>query len=78
MALMGHSTGKSVHATYTHIELPVKREAIAKLEAWVNQQRTEPKEQKEKHDASPEGTGAEGGVGQAGGRTQTVEEEVAH
>ena len=78
MALMGHSTGKSVHATYTHIELPVKREAIAKLEVWVNQQRTEPKEQKEKHDASPEGTGAEGGVGQAGGRTQTVEEEVAH
>ncbi len=39
MALMGHSTGSSVHATYTHIELPVKREAIRKLEAWkINQQ----------------------------------------
>jgi integrase len=37
MALMGHSSGFKVHATYTHIELPVKREAIRKLEAWVNQ-----------------------------------------
>jgi hypothetical protein len=34
MALMGHSTGSRVHATYTHIELPVKREAIRKLEEW--------------------------------------------
>ncbi len=41
MALMGHSSGSRVHATYTHIELPVKREAIGKLEAWVNQQRKE-------------------------------------
>lgn len=39
MALMGHSSGKSVHATYTHVELPVKRDAIAKLERWVQQQR---------------------------------------
>jgi integrase len=38
MALMGHSSGQSVHAIYTHIELPVKRQAIAKLEAWVKQQ----------------------------------------
>jgi integrase len=38
MALMGHSAGSRVHATYTHIELPAKREAIRKLEAWVNQQ----------------------------------------
>ncbi len=38
MALMGHSSGSKVHATYTHIELPAKREAIRKLEAWVNQQ----------------------------------------
>jgi integrase len=34
MALMGHSAGSRVHATYTHIELPVKREAIRKLEQW--------------------------------------------
>jgi hypothetical protein len=39
MALMGHSTGGKVHATYTHVELPIKREAIAKLEQWVNLQR---------------------------------------
>lgn len=38
MALMGHSTGGKVHSTYTHVELPIKRDAIAKLEAWVIQQ----------------------------------------
>ena len=37
MALMGHSAGSKVHATYTHIELPAKREAIRKLEQWVDQ-----------------------------------------
>ncbi len=44
MALMGHSPGSKVHSTYTHIELPVKREAIRKLEQWVKQQRQETKE----------------------------------
>ena len=38
MALMGHSTGQRVHALYTHIELPAKREAIAKLEQWLSTQ----------------------------------------
>ena len=38
MALMGHSSGERVHSTYTHVELPAKREAIAKLEQWVQQQ----------------------------------------
>ena len=38
MALMGHSPGNKVHSTYTHVELPVKREAIRKLEAWVAMQ----------------------------------------
>ncbi len=57
MALMGHSSGSRVHATYTHIELPVKREAIRKLEAWVNQQR---QELKKGHDhASTETTRSE-------------------
>jgi integrase len=32
-ALMGHQD-RSVHWGYTHVELPPKREAIAKLEAW--------------------------------------------
>jgi len=34
MALMGHAPGAKVHAMYTHIELPAKREAIRKLEEW--------------------------------------------
>jgi len=37
-ALMGHVSGGGVNARYTHIELPLKRDAIAKLEQWlVNQ-----------------------------------------
>jgi len=35
---MGHSSGEDVHSTYTHVELPMKRDAIQKLEAWVAQQ----------------------------------------
>ena len=38
MALMGHQNRDKVHATYTHVELPVKRLAIAKLEEWVKNQ----------------------------------------
>lgn len=38
-ALMGHSSGEEVNSLYTHVELPVKREAIRKLEAWVEAQR---------------------------------------
>jgi len=34
-ALMGHSSGEDVHATYTHVELPMKRAAIRKLESWL-------------------------------------------
>lgn len=33
-ALMGHVSGGGINAQYTHIELPLKREAIAKLECW--------------------------------------------
>jgi integrase len=53
MALMGHSSGANVHAMYTHVELPIKRRAIAVLEAWVNQQQQELKE-KEQRNASTE------------------------
>ncbi len=35
MALMGHVNPQQVHATYTHVELPTKRKAIQKLEAWM-------------------------------------------
>ena len=47
MALMGHSAGSRVHSTYTHIELPVKREAIRKLEQWKIHQETLLRETKE-------------------------------
>jgi len=39
MALMGHSGGSRVNSTYTHVELPVKREAIKRLQEWVSKQR---------------------------------------
>ena len=32
--LMGHSHGGDVHSLYTHVELPLLRDAIARLEAW--------------------------------------------
>jgi integrase len=38
MALMGHVSGQKVHARYTHVNVAVKREAIARLEEWVKQQ----------------------------------------
>ena len=38
MALMGHSSGEDVHSTYVHIELPIKVEAIKKLEQWWHRQ----------------------------------------
>lgn len=78
MALMGHSGGNSVHMRYTHVELPRKRDAITRLEAWVQQQRNE--DRKEAHDASTESTRSspEGGptVSEGGERTEAVEEEV--
>jgi integrase len=39
-ALMGHVSGQGVHGVYTHVELPLKREAIARLEAWIAAART--------------------------------------
>jgi integrase len=32
--LMGHSHGGDVHSLYTHVELPLLQDAIARLEAW--------------------------------------------
>ena len=39
-ALMGHSSGEDTNSIYTHVELPAKREAIRKLEAWCETHRT--------------------------------------
>lgn len=41
-SLMGHSLGEDVNAIYTHVELPAKREAIRKLEAWLSSQVPDP------------------------------------
>jgi integrase len=75
MALMGHSSGSRVHATYTHIELPAKRKAVRMLETWVNQQLQELNQQEKEH-ARTEDARIETGPGQARG-SQTVEEEIA-
>ncbi len=71
MALMGHSTGSTIHSLYTHIELPAKREAIRKLEQWVNDQQ----QQKEKANANSEIDRSESRPHDT--RTETVEEENA-
>jgi len=38
-ALMGHSSGEDVNSIYTHVELPAKREAVRRLEAWTELQK---------------------------------------
>ena len=73
MALMGHSSGSKVHATYTHIELPVKRDAIRLLEQWKTQQQ---QLLKEHNDASTETDRSETGPGEVR-RPQTLEKEIA-
>jgi integrase len=79
MALMGHSVGAKVHATYTHIELPVKREAIRKLEAWITNQKNQMNKEKkdgctetERSESNPDESANNGQVG-----AQTVGKEVA-
>lgn len=45
-ALMGHSDN-DINATYTHVELPLKRKAIAQLDAWLRRQRQELRDQQQ-------------------------------
>jgi integrase len=73
MELMGHSPGNKVHATYTHVELPTKRDAIRKLEGWLAAQQQEI--EKEKQHASTESERSESVSGEI--RPQTLEEENA-
>jgi integrase len=76
MALMGHSSGSEVHSIYTHVELPVKRQAIARLQQWVNQQRKQ--SSKENSNASTENDRSEEQPGTSETRgPQTMEEENA-
>jgi integrase len=48
MSLMGHSLGDDPQATYTHVELPAKREAIRKLDLWRTEQIMAPKQKRQK------------------------------
>jgi integrase len=75
MAIMGHSGGSKVHSMYTHVELPIKRQAVAALEAWVNLQHEELKKKEQEH-ASTEAERTETGPCQERG-PKTVEEENA-
>jgi hypothetical protein len=71
MALMGHSPGAKIHAVYTHIELPTKREAIRRLEAWVKDQQ---QQLKEKQNANSESERSEN-AGDCQVGPETMEEE---
>jgi integrase len=37
-ALMGHASGGDVHSIYTHVELPLLRDAIHRLDLWHTSQ----------------------------------------
>ncbi len=57
-ALMGHVSGGGIHAVYTHIELPLKREAIARLEQWLLRQhglQDQKTDQHQQSSSTPEG-----------------------
>jgi len=75
-ALMGHVSGGGINAQYTHIELPLKRQAIARLEQWLAEQQHQPnKEETNERAASagPENVGS----GHEDADTETLEEEDA-
>jgi integrase len=75
-ALMGHSSGEDTNSIYTHIELPVKREAIRKLEAWVEQEKQKIDQQGGRDDNTEVSrTGSAEGCGRGTGRSETVEKE---
>ena len=74
MALMGHQNRDKVHATYTHVELPVKRMAIAKLEEWVENQIQSLGGQHA--DTTKEGSITKPGDGSRNHRSAVVEEAV--
>jgi integrase len=82
MALMGHATGGSVQSRYTHVELPIKRDAITKLEHWVETQQTVHSQPTGGSDHGPQASGsaAQADLASPADRipgTYTVEEEDA-
>jgi integrase len=74
-ALMGHTSGAGVHGQYTHIELPLKRQAIAALEQWWTEQsrlvdqHTHPHTKEDRHEPATQDVGSEGRR-----QSQTMEE----
>jgi integrase len=74
-ALMGHSSGEDVNSIYTHIELPAKREAIRKLEAWVATQTNQPQSQGGTHDSSKSIRPSSGQILNFSDRKETLEKE---
>src|SRR6185437_3623007 len=56
MSLMGHSLGEDPQATYTHVELPQKRDAIQKLEQWRAEQERQLKQKQEEKGGNSNGT----------------------
>ncbi len=76
-ALMGHSSGEETNSIYTHIELPVKRQAIRKLEAWVEEQSLHLENTGGNNDSTEvSGTSSAEGRGCGSTRTETVEEKI--
>ena len=59
-AIMGHVSGGGINAVYTHIELPLKRDAIARLEQWLARQ-PQQDQQIDQHPNQPSST-PEGGL----------------
>jgi integrase len=57
MSLMGHSRGRprTTNDIYTHVELPILRQAIQKLEAWLVEQRSEIGNRKEEEEQQTAG-----------------------
>jgi integrase len=77
-ALMGHVSGGGINAQYTHIELPLKRQAIARLEQWLAEQQHQPTPSKENaHERAASAGSQDIASGHQIGGPKTLEEEDA-
>jgi integrase len=74
-ALMGHSSGEDVNSIYTHVELPAKREAIRKLEAWVATQTIQPQSQGGTDDSTESSRRNSGQIRSSAGVQEAMEKE---
>ena len=75
--LMGHVSGGGINAVYTHIELPLKRDAIAHLERWHAEQQRQLKQQEEQSHERAESAGRTNGADNQERHAESVEEENA-